>query len=170
MFGRFVEWLVCAVLARHFPGRYRVIPRMPDGVPLLRQFRLFSFGKEAPRGTPPWYHVSCFLQSFVAPENYEHFHLHRWRYMLSFVLTGEFVEERLGGMLLKHTAPSVYSMSDDVIHRLAYVESHTWTLFFMLGKNQHQVSGGWGYFARPKMHYSAWNAAIPETTRVKAIT
>lgn len=158
MMGRLIEWLVIRVLARVFPSRYRLIPRAQDGKPLLRQFKIFSW---------------CYLQSFVSAEVMQRFHVHRWRYMLSFVLSGEFAEERYPGtMYIIHTAPSVYQMDDTVVHRFARVAPNTWTLFFMFGKNRHELPGDWGYFQRPhwdSLKYQPWDQEIPEERRVKSL-
>ncbi len=177
--GRVLEFLIVSVLARVFPGRYRLIPRMPDGAPLLRQFRLCSFGKEEPRGVPPKWHFSIYLQSFVNPEVFDDFHIHRWGRMISFVLSGWFLEERreeFWGILrtfrtwhVPHTAPSFYTMRSDVIHRFHDVGPRTWTLFVMMGRNKLNPPGGWGYYDRYKGSYRPWDAAIPAEKRIAAL-
>lgn len=133
-------------LARVFPSRYRVLSRA-DGRPFFRQFKVLSIGKEEPRGIPPWYHVSIFFQSFMLPDDADSFHIHRWRRMVSLVLSGELTEDRgpVGG-LITHRAPTIYTMSSNVVHRAAAVAPRTWTLFVMLGANTHKLEGGWGYF------------------------
>lgn len=169
MIGRVIEFIVCRVLARLFPSRFRLIPRVPDMTPLLRQFRICSFGKEQPRGVPPKWHFSIFLQSFCHAEVRELYHVHRWRYMLSFVLSGIFVEERPGRQFIVHKAGDIYSMNDTVIHRLDYAAPRTWTLFIMFGRNRKRLPGGWGYYDRDTSNYTPWNSAIPEAKRVKAL-
>ena len=134
VWGQAIEFLIIRVLARLFPNRYRVIPRVQDGAPLLRQFKICRW---------------AYLQSFVNPEALDWFHVHRWQRMISFVLSGRFREERFPGFLAAgqyfkvHAAPSVYMMDRSVIHRLDAAEPNTWTLFLMLGDR-----GEWGYFPR----------------------
>lgn len=162
MIGRFLEWFVTRLLARAFPSRYRVIPRRSDGKPLLRQFKLF----ETAAGN------GVYIQSFVRGEERELFHCHRWRRMVSIVLSGAFMEERYPGapygprfggrFLVLHAAPSVYTMDWTTIHRLDDVMPRTWTLFFMWGNRE-----DWGYFARPNLvEYWPWNEAIPKERQI----
>lgn len=149
--GRFIEWLVIRVLARWFPSRYRLIPRL-DGKPMLRQFKITNW---------------CYLQSFLIAETEEMFHVHRWRKMYSIVLAGAFMEERYPGRIYKiHMAPSFYSMDDTVIHRFAGVLPYTWTLFFMF-KNKER----WGYYPRPADAggYVEWDQAIKPENRVESL-
>lgn len=171
MIGRLLEWFVCSFLALVFPSRFRVIPRMPDGRPLLRQFKIFETS-EVSRGVPGKWHVGIYLQSFVCGEIWEEFHVHRWHRMISFVLSGEFIEERYpGGFFVKHAAPSAYTMDDTVIHRFQNVAPRTWTLFVMLGRNRFQPTSGWGYFRRSeKDSYRPWDDKIPESKRIAPMT
>lgn len=157
MWSRLVEFLIMRVLARLFPGRYRLIPRRSDGAPLLRQFALFG-GSKTRHG--------CYLQSFVNPEEPDLFHRHRWTRMISIVLSGSFSEERYPGNLGKtHSAPSIYTMDGTVIHRLNGVAPRTWTLFFMFNGLK-----AWGYYKRPiGIREIPWNEAIPSERRVKAL-
>lgn len=167
MIGRFLEWLIVATLARWFPGRYRLIPRAQDGAPLLRQFKIFDW---------------CYLQSFVGPEVHDWFHRHRYRRMISIVLSGRFTEERYpGGWPLRktHRAGTVYTMDRTVVHRLAAVEPRTWTLFFQFGaRNRLLVMPGgefktvpdWGYYPRPSATgYVPWEEMIPDERKVKSL-
>ncbi len=157
MFGRFLEWLIVSKLAVWFPSRYRLIPRAQDGVPLLRQFKLFSW---------------CYLQSFVTGEVWGWFHRHRWERMISFVLSGSFKEERYpGGIFVVHKAPSIYTMDRTVIHRLSAVTARTWTLFLMF-RPRVRVDGNadWGYYPRPANDgYVRWDKMIPEERKVKSL-
>lgn len=135
--GYLVEFLVIKVLARLFPKRYRLIPRVGDAAPLLRQFKVCNW---------------IYLQSFVNPEIREWFHVHRHRYTLSVVLSGLFVEERYPGNIFKvHMWGNVYTMDDTNIHRIDHVRLRTWTIFFMFGKNKqfNVADAGWGYYQRP---------------------
>jgi hypothetical protein len=163
MWGRFLTWLVTKFLAKHFPARYRLIPRRSDGAPLLRQFKITEW---------------LYLQSFVNPEERDLFHVHRWRKMRSFVLSGEFHEERYPGLscsysgphsgfnyYIEHRAPSTYSMDQTNIHRLSYVMPDTWTLFLMRGNER-----DWGYYPRPlDPGYIRREEAIPEQRKVKPL-
>lgn len=157
--GRAIEFMVVRVLVPLFPKNFRIIPRISDGQPLLRQFKIASF---------------CHLQSFCNPEGVEFFHLHRWRRMLSIVLSGELVEERYPGRLYRvHVAPEVYMMDDTDIHRIKAVEPRTWTLFFMVGENEQPVvaGSGWGYYPRPEgdCGYVPFDKQIPASYRVSSL-
>lgn len=147
--GRAIEAGVMA-LAKVLPDRYRLIPRL-DGEPMLRQFKLTNW---------------AYLQSFSIAETSDFFHVHRWRRMISFVLSGSLMEERYPGRVFKsHAAPSIYTMDDTVIHRLHSVEPNTWTLFLML-ENQED----WGYYPRPEdAGYTTWDYMIKPKNRVKAL-
>jgi len=162
-----VEWLVTRVLARLFPSRYRVIPRLSDGAPMLRQFKVCRW---------------AYLQSFLQPEGFDLFHVHRWRRMVSFVLSGCFVEERYPGEIFRaHQAPAVYTMDDTVIHRLHGVARGTWSLFLMFGQNRQPSAnpsvgastalegGGWGYYQRPPRSFVPWEHAIPDERKVGSL-
>jgi hypothetical protein len=122
MIGHLLDWFVPSVLGRLFPDRYRVIPRKEDGAWMLRQFKITSW---------------CYLQSFLIPEARGSYHLHRWHFMRSFVLSGSFREERFpggpGDMTITHRAPSTYTMDSTTIHRLDRVAPRTWTLFLAFG-------------------------------------
>ena len=154
MIGHVLEWAIVRVLARLFPKRWRVIPRLQDGVPMLRQFRIFDW---------------LYLQSFLVGELPELFHFHRWRYMRSFVLSGVFWEERYPGggrNTIRHAAPSTYSMDHTVIHNLCGSAPRTWTLFLMFGNRKM-----WGYYERPRElpSFIPWDEAIPETRIVNPL-
>lgn len=158
MFGHFLEWLVVAKLARWFPSRYRLIPRAHDGAPLLRQFNVLG----------NW----CYLQSFENPEDWNWFHVHRWRRMISIVLSGTFKEERYpGGQFKLRRSPSIYSMDRTVVHRLSAVMPRTWTLFFMFGSiSRSDGKADWGYYPRPKQSgFVPWDKMIPDERRVKSL-
>jgi len=123
---------------------------MPDGVPLLRQFKVFET-REPARGKPGRFHVGVYLQSFMCSEVYADFHIHRWRRMVSFVLSGVFQEERPsflpGRRFVVRKAGDVYTMGAETVHRFNAVAARTWTLFFMFGRNPKQAElGGWGYY------------------------
>jgi len=144
--GRFVEWLVVVVLVRLFPSRYRQLNRA-DGRPFFRQFKVWSFGRENPRGVPPWWHCSGILQSFLLPDDPGSYHIHRWRRMFSFGLSGRLVEDRGPAVgIITHLAPWFYTMGSDCIHQARGVAPRTWSLFIMLGANRNRPAGGWGYY------------------------
>ena len=154
VWGQAIEFLIIRVLARLFPNRYRVIPRVQDGAPLLRQFKICRW---------------AYLQSFVNVEHPDWFHVHRWQRMISFVLSGRFREERYPGSLARffktHSAPSVYMMDRSVMHRLDAADPCTWTLFFMFGDRK-----AWGYFPRPSsVDYVPWDQFIPEERKVRSL-
>lgn len=156
--GRFLEWLIVSKLARWFPSRYRLIPRAQDGVPLLRQFKVFG----------SW----CYLQSFIGPEVHDWFHRHRWERMISFVLSGAIKEERYpGGIFMVHRGGSVYTMDRTVVHRVSAVMSRTWTLFFVFGlRSRLDGKADWGYYPRPKITgWVQWDKMIPDERKVRSL-
>lgn len=168
MMGRVLEFLIVRCLASIWPSRFRQLNRA-DGRPFFRQFKICSFGKEEPRGTPPWWHVSIFFQSFLLADDPRTFHIHRWRRMFSFVLSGELREDRERCRII-HKAPSIYTMDSNVVHRAADVAPRTWTLFIMLGRNANRPAGGWGYFpngAGMWHDYRPWN--VVRSDKVKAL-
>jgi hypothetical protein len=155
--GRFLEWLVVDKLARWFPQRYRVVPRITDGAPMIRQFKLTDW---------------AYLQSFRVEDAADLFHVHRWRRMVSLVLSGGFIEERYPGLyFLNHFAPHAYSMDATHIHRIYGVLPRTWTLFMFFGFRNHFASDtGWGYYRRPAdTGFSPSDAAIPPEHRVRSL-
>lgn len=157
MIGRFLEWLIVAKLARWFPARYRLIPRAQDGLPMLRQFKIFSW---------------CYLQSFAIGEVWGWFHRHRWDRMISLVLSGAFKEERYpGGIFVVHRAGSIYTMDRTVVHRLSAVMPRTWTLFFMFGpRSRPNGAADWGYYPRPTTTgFVPWDKMIPAERKVKSL-
>ncbi len=154
MIGRLLEWLIVGCLASWFPKRYRVIPRITDGEPMIRQFKLADW---------------CYLQSFRCSDAQELFHVHRWRRMVSLVLSGGLVEERYPGghYFLRHIAPHAYSMDSTNIHRIDSVRPRTWTLFMFFGFRPHGLSEtGWGYYRRGSLDFVPSDAAIPTELRV----
>ena len=157
MIGRFLEWLIVAKLARWFPSRYRLIPRVQDGAPLLRQLKITSW---------------CYLQSFANPEVWDWFHRHRWTRMISLVLSGAFKEERYPGRIfVVHRAGSVYAMDRTVVHRLSAVKPRTWTLFLMIGpRSRPDGAADWGYYPRPRHRgFVPWDAMIPNDRKVRSL-
>jgi hypothetical protein len=163
--GYVLEFLVLRVLARLWPARYRVIPRRDGSGPLLRQFKIWGMRDGVVGGS------SIYLQSFAQAEEESLFHVHRWKRMLSLVLSGSFIEERFPGVgphprrfFKTHKAPSVYGMDLTTIHRLHAVAPRSWTLFLQVGNTRE-----WGYFARPLIEYTPWDQAIPDERKVKAL-
>lgn len=159
LWGRTLEYFIVKGLARLFPSRWRVIPRFQDGAPLLRQFKIFDW---------------LYLQSFVNSELKNWFHVHRWRKMISIVLSGAIIEERYPGggpgsypegFYIFHGSPSVYSMDGTTIHRVDVALPMTWTLFFQFGDREQ-----WGYFPRPQNQgYIPWDQMIPDKFRAKPL-
>ncbi len=148
MIGKALTFIILGILARIWPKRYRLVPRL-DGIPLLRQFKLTSW---------------CYLQSFVNPETREWFHHHRWHRMYSIVLSGSFTEERYTDSYWVHAAPSVYGMDQHVYHRIEAVRPNTWTLFFMFKDQVH-----WGYRHRDGDDFMPWDEMIKPENRVEKL-
>jgi hypothetical protein len=140
---------LCAAM----PQRHRVIPTSTDpSRPLLEQFavmRQCRFG-------------ALYLQRFVNPELPRFFHRHQWHRMRSFVLSGEFVEERAplaydeaaskltqvwpphAIVHVTHKRLSTYTMDRSVIHRTDSWGKRCWTLFWMSSPKLED----WGYYDR----------------------
>ncbi len=128
--------LLCALL----PWRFRVIPQARDPrTPLLRQILLWKSPK-----------LEVYLQHFDNPEERYWFHCHEWPRMRSFVLSGEFTEERAYHGDVKHQRFTTYTMNEDVWHRTAAWGPRCWTLFVCRGgrtvprgyREMHADSGG----------------------------
>lgn len=133
----------CLFLCRAFPSRSRVVPKADDpSTPLLLQFMIWP-GR-------------LYLQHFLHPESIGLFHCHRWEKMRSIVLSGFFIEQRMWPYVsterlhdwcsewIEHVSPSFYTMTRDVIHRVAFWNEDCWTLFYMSKAR----SDDWGYFER----------------------
>jgi hypothetical protein len=157
---RFCRWL-----CERFPRRYRLIPQADGSEPLLHQFAIIKDNG--------WFGV--FLHRFENPEPVQFFHHHRWKFMLSFVLSGWFFEERAvpaahrrGETIIRypkgeeyvdwafsfvvHDSPSVYWMNSSVIHRIHTWPQHCWTLCFVFRNRER-----WGYYDRLcDMRYIPW--------------
>jgi len=137
------------IAAKLFPSRCREIPAIDGGI-LLRQIKLTE---------------KVFLQNFAKPEPEGIFHLHRWERMRSFVLTGSFIEQRLRAdrskRLIRHRFLSTYSMTRDVVHRVAYWSPRCWTIFIMMGN-----TGEWGYLDE-NFTFTKWDEYIPEELVMK---
>jgi hypothetical protein len=153
MIGRLLEWLIVGKLAKWFPERYRVIPRITDGEPMIRQFKLASW---------------AYLQSFRCEDVQDLFHVHRWRRMVSLVLSGGLIEERFPGRyFLHHFAPHLYTMDSTNVHRIWAVLPRTWSLFMFFGFRPHWGSAtGWGYYRRGSTEFVPSDVAIPTELRV----
>lgn len=146
-------------------SRHRVIPRSdaPE-IPLLEQFAVMRMGR--------W--GALYFQRFINPEQAGVFHRHQWRRMRSFVLSGEFTEERpvwdyseacecimpdLWRMprMVTHRRFSTYVMDRSVIHRTHAWGNRCWTLFWMSSPKLED----WGYYeAENGFRFIHWRARI----------
>ena len=145
----------CRWLCRTFPSRCRVIPDEAGTGPKLTQFRLFD---------------GVYLQHFHGPEQKDFFHDHRWRRMRSFVLSGEFVKERMldhrftfyNSQLFRHRRFETYTMTSGDRHRVDEWGEHCWTLF-MMGPVVHP---GWGYYRRWSGDWTIWSDHIRDELKI----
>lgn len=159
------DWAVSAAiraLIACFPSRHRVIPRSdaPE-IPLLEQFAVLRQTRKL---------GALYLQRFVSPEAPGVFHRHQWRRMRSFVLSGEFTEERApiayvgynttgigvggdalwrpyhygarSGGYITHRRFQTYTMDRSVVHRTHAWGPRCWTLFWMSSPKLED----WGYY------------------------
>lgn len=127
----------CRALVAAFPNRARVVPKADDpSTPLLIQFMIWP-GR-------------LYLQHFVNPESPLVYHVHRWHFMRSIVLSGHFLERRLTilpdsstrGESIHHEAITSYTMDRNVVHHVTYWSSQCWTLFYM----SKERDDAWGYY------------------------
>lgn len=144
---------VCRALCVVFWWRFRVIPRARQpAVPLLRQLLLWKSGT-----------LEVYLQHFDNPEEPFWFHCHEWPAMRSFVLSGEFTEERAWKGDVTHKRFTTYTMNEDVWHRTRAWGPRCWTLFVCRGgrtvprgyREMHADSGG-AYLG----HFIPWREHI----------
>jgi hypothetical protein len=177
MLARAWDWLIdtlCRALCAWFPSRARLIPTSTDpSRPLLLQFavmRMCRFG-------------ALYLQHFANPELPRFFHRHQWHRMRSFVLSGEFTEERApfgylddqrgrqwctgscicrqtayaGPQYIAHKRLSTYTMGREVIHRTHAWGPRCWTLFWMSSPKLED----WGYYDREReWAFTHWREQI----------
>lgn len=138
------------ILNKLFPDRCREIPGV-NGKTLLQQVRV---GKR------------FYLHRFLQPEPKDIFHIHRWMKMRSFVLWGNYVEERMYAdrttSKIKHRMWSTFSMDKSVVHRIDEW-NNAWTLFYFSGNNS-----SWGYLDKD-FNFTPWDEYIPEERRVKHV-
>ena len=84
-----------------------------------------------------------YLQHFENPESKDYFHRHRWHYMRSLVLSGEYTEERPGGIKITHRAGQSFAMDHSTVHRVDTWGKDCWTIFLMLKPDE-----DWGWYRR----------------------
>lgn len=106
------------------------------------------------------------MHRFLKPEPAGIFHVHRWLYMRSFVLWGNYTEERLFAdrttRKIRHRWLSTFSMTKDVVHRIDQWNS-AWTWCFVKSD-----TGLWGYLDSD-LKYTPWDEYIPQDKRVGQI-
>jgi len=136
---------------KYFPKRCREIPAIDGGI-LLQQIKVTK---------------NCYLQHFVKPEPEGKFHIHRWKKMRSFILSGHYVEQRLYANRttteIRHRFGTTFSMDKGAVHRVAYWSPKCWTLFMFSGSD-----GLWGYLDKD-FNYTPWDEYIPDDIRVDSL-
>jgi len=148
MWDTFVD-RACRALCRYFPSRCRVIPRADEpGTPLLTQFVVWP--------------EKLYLQHFHSPESRDYFHWHRWEYMRSFVLSGQYREEHpvaahFSWFIVRSRFQS-HRMTNLWLHRVDSWSPKCWTLFYM-GK---VVDPEWGYVPRGLGPSIPWHRFVNE--------
>jgi hypothetical protein len=129
-----------------FPSRARIVPRADDpSIPMLMQFALI-------RGR-------LYLQRFISPESENFFHNHRWRYMRSFVLSGQYVEERPGGHTIIRRRGRSHAMDWTTIHRIVEWTPYCVTLFYMSKEQRDE----WGYLPAEDLRsprFESWRTFV----------
>lgn len=114
------------LLSRLAPSRCREIPEAtePERV-LLRQFAIV--------------HRVCYLQQFASGENPRYYHRHEFRRVWCLVLSGGYWESRPGAEDRFVSAPMLYSMTQQVLHRVTRpLPGHT-SIFFGWSRNGERV-------------------------------
>ena len=117
------EWLV-----RKFPGRSRVIRR--DGEPYLLRFYITKprVGREDTQDPEPF---GLYLHYFYQGDEDKELHNHPWKWALSFILSGGYLEEREDGTRLR-SAGRFNLINSNTFHRVTSPDhGHTWTLFMV---------------------------------------
>lgn len=144
MLKRLIDYALFHLTAR-LPARLIFV----RGAPYLERYNLFSVGG--------W---EVNLHRFVSQDEEEHLHNHPWRFGLSLVLAGGYLEERFkdftaiddphGRVIHLVKIRSIRRASlvgGHVFHRIARVEPRTWTLFVHSGRavNSHGQHKRWGF-------------------------
>ena len=136
---------------RFIPDKCREIPSVEDDT-LLLQIRVSK---------------RLYLHKFLKPEPQNVWHVHRWHKMRSFILWGNYTEQRLfidgTTKLINHRTWSTFTMDKSVMHRIEYWSPHCWSLFFFDESDEN-----WGYINRD-MEYTPWQDYIPESKSVKHV-
>jgi hypothetical protein len=105
---------------------------------------------------------SVYLHHIILPDQDERhvLHNHPWRWAMSFVLNGWYVEERARTSgahycrTIGHSIPN--ALEADTFHRITDVSPDCWTLFMVGPKQQ-----GWG-FDVPEKGFVPWRARLAE--------
>lgn len=120
-----------------------------------------------------WRGATFYLHRFVSSDSEEHIHNHPWKWGWSFILTGNYIEERLvdfcasitgsGCLTRKIKRRFINRVDGGTFHRICDAKPETWTLFIhgprqkIIIDDEEQglygcVQKGWGFLQR---HYIA---------------
>ncbi len=94
--------------------------------------------------------ISIFLHWFVTKDQDDWVHDHPWRFCVSFILAGKYLEERvryfdpIDGPVLKRKWVRFFNwLLPSTFHRVAQAAPETWTLFIHFGRIKE-----WGFFEK----------------------
>lgn len=167
MIRRLVEWVASKLpnpriiydMTGRSPylSRYYLIgrPRMPDGSDPFDQY-----GDPKPDVVWPTSLIGMYLHRFHRGDADRELHNHPWRWAVSLILVGGYIEERrLHGtdiVLTRDVRPMTMNFIEgDDFHRVDLRDGEAWSLFFVGPK----VSG-WGFWNRKTGDFTPWREFI----------
>lgn len=124
---------LCQALVDKYPERSRTIHR--DGQPYLLRFYLTTprVSEEQKSEDPEQFGI--YLHHFYQGDLDEDLHNHPWKWALSFILSGSYIEERMSSAFISyhtHSAGWFNFISHDTFHRVTLggpSQEPVWTLF-----------------------------------------
>lgn len=144
----FLRWL-----ATKLPHR---LITCEDGTPYLSRYRVLGWMPGDKRRWP----LSIYLHHFHRPDLDNALHNHPWRWAVSLVLAGAYLEElpwpRNWRFRRWRRAGSVVLLKSDSYHRIQRLEGEVWTLFIVGPKAQ-----SWGFWVPGRGHVP-WRERLAE--------
>ena len=132
-----------------------------DGSTYLERYYLWGWAPWNPNPKSsklvPWL-PGAMLHHFVRSDEDRELHNHPWRWSLSVILAGGYVEERMvdGRVVLRRVTPgSINIIRDNDFHRVDLLEKDCWSLFITGPKTQ-----SWGFLHRITREFTPWHDFI----------
>lgn len=130
-------------------------PKMPDGSQPFDEYG-------GPRDGVIWgdKRWGLYLHRFHRGDDDVELHNHPWRWALSLILAGGYVEERRVGdaVIVRKVCPGTLNRIDaDDFHRVDLLEHDAWSLFLVGPKFQ-----GWGFWNRSTGRFTPWREFIAQ--------